>query len=299
MSLSKLSISSLAAGVLLSTSVAMAAPTAITLNPQATNGGAGAVSSTTSAYQVDNILGTLGSVLSIGGFGTTAPAAWSEVGQLVFTNGLLNSNPVLTGFNKVYGTGTYDIFGNFSGAGFGAWGTGFAAKTFLVGSIASFDIDLYAQVGGLNAANISSGGITLNANSIKLGKASFQSFAGITSASLLSGSTSGSASTNLVADFSFIPEAGFANTSSYTDGFFAAPIPFSLTINTSGSSNSGQSNYSRVGSNVTITTGATKVGTTNLTFATQAVPEPGALSLAAIALLGAAYASKRKKVASV
>ena len=295
MSVTKFSIPSLAAGLLLTTSVAMAAPTAVTLNPQATNGGAGAVSSTTAQYQVDNILGTLGSVLNIGGFGTVAPSAWTETGQLVFTNGLLNSNPIATGFNKVYGTGTYDIFGNFSGAGLGGW----AGNSFIVGSISSFTIDLYAQIGGLSLANVSPSGITLNGNSLKLGTANFQSFAGITSASLLTGTTSGKASTGLVADFSFIPEAGFANTASYTDGFFAAPIPFNLTINTSGSSNSGQSTYVRSGQNVTITTGATNVGTTNLTFATQAVPEPGALSLVALGLLGVAYVSKRKKAASV
>ena len=279
-----------AAVTLLSASVAMAVPTSITLNPQATNGGAGAISASTAAFTIDNVAGTLGSVLNIAGAGSAfgVQTAWSENGQFVFGDAKLNNASVTTGWNKAYGSGTYDIFGTFSGAGAGTW----LGTTYLVSAISSFTVELYAQIGGLNTANVSTSGISLTGNSVHLGTATFQQFAGVPTASLLGGSQ---ASTSLVADFAFTPAAGYANSAGYTDGFFAAPVPFQIALNVSGSSNSGQSTYTQSGSNVTITTGANALGTTNVTFEKNAVPEPASLALVGLALAAVGVSARRRR----
>lgn len=105
--------------------------------------------------------------------------------------------------------------------------------------------------------------------------------------------TTGSALTSLSANMAFTPAAGTQGT------FFIAPNPFNVVFavgNAGG--NSLNTGYSVDASgNVTVTTpipGTTNSGTANVTFAT-AVPEPGALSLVGLALVGAAVVGRRRK----
>jgi hypothetical protein len=270
--------------------------TPITLNPDATNGGAGKVNAGQAAFSVDNILTTLSSVLDISS--AVGAGTWNESGAIVFTNGTLNNVGVATQWNALLSSGVYDIYGVFLGGGSGSW----VGSTFLVSTVSSFTIDLYAAPGGMAAPGIpgsgidATGGVTIGATDLLLGTATFSAIGGLTAATLFG---NGSASTALQAIFDFQPNPGFSNTTTplYTDGFFAAPVPFEIGINGSGSSNVGQSTWAPNGAGVRITTGAQQFGTANLTFVE--VPTPGTLALVGLALTGMGVVARRRKVAEV
>lgn len=277
---------------------ANAAFTAITLNPQASNSLAiapGQISPTVAAFQTDNLIGALASTLNITNRGAGNLGSWDESGGFVFTTALFQGFGTVTpsGISKLFGTpgASYDLFGNFSGSGGGQWDA--STTIFKPLSITSFTIDLYAKVGGLTPSPtvFTPTGVDTS-GAVHLGQAVFSGTFSGGEAALGGLGTSGQAQTSLKADFNFIPDAGYANTDTYSDGFFAAPIPFSIQLNTSGGSDSGASTFLQTGSSVTVTTGATRRGSLDVTFEHE-IPEPGSVALVGLGLLGASLARRK------
>ena len=293
MQLKKFSPVVLAAGLLGLSGAAIAA--SITVDPSAPNtGGPGIQICTTcvgalggaSPYVVNSIQTSLGSMLDINA--ATGSTNWNESGQLVFSTYNLATQ---LGGARFFGGGHYDIYGTFLGSGGGTWAL---ANQFNVTSISSFVIQLWASPESGSTIGVTTpttgtqanGGVTAGGADFLLGTATFAGSFGGTNAQL---GAPNSATEQLTATFNFS-----AASPNYTgpSGYFQAPIPFVVAFNGSGSSNAGQSTYVTDGSGVHIRTAFNSGATGNLT--PLAVPEPGALSLAGIALLGLALASRRK-----
>lgn len=307
----KKSLSALAMAAALSVSFsANAAFTAITLNPQATNNLQGQVDATTGSFTTDNLIGALASTLTITNRGATAGdslggnfGSWAEVGGFVFSTALFQGAGTTTpsGLGKLFNSAAkYDFFGNFSGSGTGQWQEILdigLTQAFKPLTISTFTVDLYAKPGGLvgGAGSFTPTGVN-TAGALFLGTATFTgSFSG-GEAALGSFGTSGQAQTSLKADFDFVPNPDFANTDTFTDGFFAAPVPFTIALNTSGGSNSGASTFTQNAANtVTVVTGAQTRGSIDVTFERNVVPEPGSIALVGLGLLGAVLARRQVK----
>ncbi|MDE2367634.1 MAG: PEP-CTERM sorting domain-containing protein [Burkholderiales bacterium] len=260
----------------------------VTLNPQAANGGLGVVDAGTAAFNTTGGTLSLGTsanpnVLTING--TTGVQTWTETGTIYiqptlaqnalygFTNGS-SSSPV--------GLGGYSIYATYSLAGGGAWGTGAFAT--------SFGADPTSIV-----MNMTMFAVTASGPTITLGTAFLrQDPTNLATVALNTGN--GSANSVLSAVLGFTPAAGTTG----AGGFFQAPSPFNININVGSiGGNSGNTTYSIVGGKVVVTTpiAGQSPSTGNFTF-TSVVPEPGALSLAGLALVGAAVASRRKAKAA-
>jgi hypothetical protein len=250
----------------------------LTLDPTANNGGAGVVDAGTPAFQTTGGTISLGtatspSVLRI--LGNTGVANFSESGTIFidkFTNGASN---------VAVGAGAYSIYGVYNINGSGSW---LAPGVYLAsGPTVSFSLNLFADAA--TGPDILLGSASLVPNPTNYA----QFFAG----GGVGAGDSGSANTVLAAVLAFTP-----TNVAYTGlgGFFQAPVPFNININVGAvGGNVGNTVYSvDAGGVVTVTTplAGTSPSTGNLTF-TQ-VPEPGALSLAGIALLGLAAIGRRK-----
>ncbi len=264
---------------LLLTNLASAATT-VTFAPSATNGAQALALSADANFQAVGFSSNLSSVLTIAG--NSGVQSFSETGTIDVTSFINSSNATVA--SGVFSN--YRILGNFSLSGFGSWaGTQYNASP----AGLSFVVNLIGDPGAL-------GGPTINLGSATLVPGSSIAFA-IAFGSIAPNAV-GSALTSLSATLDFTPGPG----TSGVGGFFVAPDPLNLLIAVGNAGGNTMNTGYKVSSTgvVTITnpiTGANP-GTANATFA-QKVPEPGALSLAALGLLGAAYASKRKKVASV
>lgn len=286
----KLSAAVLMAGLVGFSGAAFAGDT-ITLNPSATNSGAGAIYAGQGAFTVDNILGGMKSVLDIST--TTGTGNWSESGSMIFQLGFLNNSAVSTGFNKSFGSGAYDIYGIFTGSGSGAW----VGNKYTVDSVSSFSIKLYASTsttsgsfGTASSGTDATGGVTQGGSDKYLGIATYYpSFTDDIFAKVDPLSTS--ATTSLNARFMFAPNPTYTSGVGY---FFEAPSPFNISIAGSGVANAGEATYATLGNGYRITTGNNKMGSANLTFEHK-IPEPGVLSLAGLALLGLGVNSRRRK----
>ena len=260
----------------------VSAATSVTLNPQATNGlGAAGVLGAAPAFD------TTGGTLVLGSAATPANLTInSNVGVSAFTE---NGRILLTSFTNalnplgIPGTGLltqYNVYADFTLTGFGQWG-GNVFQASQAGL--TFTATLFGDDVGGNAP--------VALGSLVLTNAATSFAVALTSAPPIPGG-SGTANTTFSALLDFTPAAGTTG----VGGFFQAPSPFDININLgSVGGNNGNTSYSvSAGGVVTILTpvgGSPSTG--NFTFV-QAVPEPTALSLVGLALVGAAAATRRK-----
>lgn len=269
------------------------AATTATFDPTAGNGDPSnkTVYAGQSAFTFSSIQTSLASQLDINGSSGTG-VGWQESGHLIFNtyDGGFQRNG-----NRTYGGGAYDIYGTFTGSGIGDWG----GNQFTVTGIGGFTIKIYASpnlgtaltAGTPTSGTQANGGVTGGSKDFLLGTATFAGSFGGTNAQLLGGPTSGIATTQLTAAFGFTPASA-----AYTGigGFFQAPTPFNLTLSASGSSNQAQSVWTADKTGVHVVTAAGGGATGNIRLVNN-VPEPTALSLVGLALVGAAAASRKKK----
>jgi len=274
MSLKRLLSAALVTGSLLAAGAATAA-TLVTLNPSATNGGAGALSAD-GPFQAVGFQSNLYSTLTIGG--NTGVQGFLETGYIKITSFMDSANGVVaSGVNSNYG-----IIGNFSLSGVGVW----AGNFFQMSPVGvSMVVTLLGDPGNDGVGPM-----------VNLGTATLVSSPSPVAFAVAFGSTAlgatGDALTSLSANLQLSPAPGTTG----VGGFFEAPIPFNiqLAVGNAGG-NSANTSYT-----VDATTGVVTVitpkgpgvnpGTANATF----VPEPGALSLAALALIGVGVATRRK-----
>lgn len=285
--ISKKSISAaFAIGALAVSGLASAA--VVTLNPTNTNGGAGAIDPGVAAFATTGGVLSLGtstnpSVLTVSTAWSGAPtnATASEAGRIFiqptaaqnalygFTNGS-SSSPV--------GLGNYSIYADFTATGAGTW----LAPT-------------YFQIFSGLTVNATFHAVRSDNVDVVLGTASLVSSAN-NFANLTLANSGDAANTVLSAILAFTPAAGYSG----PNGFFQAPDPFNININIgSVGGNPGNTTYVIDGSGQVVVS-TPKAGespsTGNFTF-TTAVPEPGALSLAGLALLAVGLSSRRKAAA--
>ena len=286
---SKLLRVAVAASSLCVASLASAAPVAnVTFNPYATNGGLGTVKGTLgtappATFQAVGFASDLSSTLTINAT-TGSNVGFSETGRLDITAFKDASNAsVVSGVGLATdANANYAIYGIFNLSGTGNWG----GATYTANQAGlTFTVDLYADPSGPAAAfHIGKAVVDLGAPAVAFAVA-FGS---------LANGASGPALTSLSASLNFIPDAGTTG----AGGFFQAPVPFhiGLAVGNAGG-NTLNTGYSVSNSGV-VTVGTplpgTNPGTANVTF-TAKVPEPGALSLAGLALLGLGAAGRRRK----
>ena len=282
----KLFAAALVAGSLVA-SVGAQAATVLTLNPSSSNAPAGPViDALTGAFQTDNIHGQLTSKLTINALvgGTT----FEETGTILINEFLLNNVVANSGVYRA-GGGNYDLYATFISTGNGLW----LGNTFAVGVVSTLNVKLWASpsagtsqtIATPTLSNVQGSGVTAGNMDFLLANASF----------LSDGTEFGSAtragakgSTFLSANLNFFPALGTEGS-----GFFQAPTPFKINLGSSSSTNGNQTTYAVVAGKAIFTTPVSTTGTSNLT-PIAVVPEPGALSLVGLALLGLGLAGKRR-----
>jgi hypothetical protein len=278
MSPNKLLSSALVASSLLVAGAANANIQTVYFSPTANNNGQGAIG-TAADFNAVGFQSNMSSTFTI--LGTSGIAAVTETGYLNLTSFQdAAANTVTSGVNSDYRLGA-----TFTLTGMGLW-TGNMITLNPLG--ASLNVNLYANGLATNpATGTLIGTASLDASSPAVAFA--VAFGG------LANGDSGQALTSLTAGLKFDPVADYTGPL----GFFQAPYPLNikLAIGNAGG-NPINTGYSVSGTTVTIVNPvpSSNMGTANVTF----VPEPGALALAGIALLGAAVASRRKaKTSSV
>lgn len=261
-----------------------------TFNPSAANGDAAnkTVFAGQGAFTFNSIQTSLASQLDIAQ-ATGNNIGWQESGHLIINS--YNGGFQALG-NRTYAGGAYDIYGIFTGTGIGNWG----GNNFTVTGISGFTIKLYASpatgsaltAGTPTSGTQANGGITAGSKDFLLGTASFAGSFGGTQAQL---NVDGTATSQLTASFAFTPASAAYEG---IGGFFQAPTPFNLQLSASGSSNALQSTYTVDGAGGVHVVTAAGLGATGNIRLLNKVPEPTALSLVGLALVGAAAASRRK-----
>jgi len=287
-----ISKSLVAAAAALVFSGASLAGTVVTLNPQATNGGAGQLASGVGEFQTTGGTLQLGkispsepSVLTI--FGNTGFAGFQESGRIYLKTFEDNNGDTIASsglsLNSTAANTNYSLYIEFSLTGVGQWlsTTAYAASP----ASLSFTATLYGDDDLSTAASRTTlGALTL------LGSQTSYALA-FTSGDVTS-TTGGTANTAFSATLGFDPAAGTTG----ADGFFKAPSPFAIDIAIGSiGGNNGNTTYSVAGTTVTVTTptvGSSSTG--NFTFVND-VPEPGALSLAGLALFGLGVMGRKRK----
>jgi hypothetical protein len=284
----------------------------LTLNPSATNGGAGTLDAGTSSFETNNSQTAFTSLLDVGA--TTGATTYSESGNLQ----ILNFNPAPGTTSNV--TNTYNVYATFKVQGTGAWTD---ATTFVAdpNAISLFDVTIYGSPGcttsgshpgsgcgatsGLvfstpttgNATTLAQFGITQSPADFLLGNSTLipttTNQASFTLSSDPNSNSGGTAATNIIALVDFTPAAG----TSGVGGFWEKPDPFLINIGTQEGGNNNNTNYAVSGGHVVITTtnvGGVNQGGGSLNYE-AVVPEPGTLALLSAGLLAAGGAGFRRK----
>jgi len=255
------------------TTVAHAAAT-VTFSPTATNGGAGAIG-TVGDFSAVGFQSNLASTLVISG--NSGTVSYSETGLITITSFRDASNSEVTsGVNS-----DYTLKAAFTLTGTGTWsGSTFAANPLTT----AFGVDIWAN--GVTTGDLI-GTAALDPTRPQVAFA-------IAFGSVAPGA-SGSALTSLTASLAFTPTAGYEG----AGGFFqTTPLNLVLAVGNAGGNTQNTGYTVDAAGNVSfiLPVGTANEGTANVTFERQTVPEPGMLSLAGIALVGAAIAGRRRKV---
>lgn len=277
--------------------------TVLTLNPSATNGGAGTLDAGTVAFDADNISGSLYSLIDITSTGVGGHAGQNasvtESGVIPLRIFDLGGIAQASNVDRATGTGTYDIYAAFNFSGVGTW---LSDNLLVVGGVNSLSVTLWGSptLGSTPAF----GAPTTTADGLSGSLQGDMDFI-LATGSLVVGATnnglvaigngaSGSAATTLSSLIDFTPAAGTTG----VGGFFEAPDPFNINFGTSSGSNNNQSTFTDVGNFTQVTTPGSQPGTANLTPIAQ-VPEPGVLGLLGLGMFGLAISSARKRKVAV
>ena len=265
---------------------ANASATIVTLDPAATNGGAGQLSATNGPFTTDKATTNFGSFLTINSLpGAVGPVTATETGFFDINQFSITPNST-SGLHS-----NYFIYATFTISTTGIW-----AGTTFIGSPGATTVTATVHgspgnqtASGLQYCNPTSGtfGIcTPGSSDFILGTASLNT--GITASATTTGTSSGLAAESFDAILNFLPAAGTTGLS----GFWQSPIPFNVTLNTSATGNAGSpgTTYTTSGGKTFILTSVTAgtnpigAGSGNIIFQ-SVVPEPGTLALVGLAIL--------------
>lgn len=275
-----LSVSTLVAASFLAT---QAFATIVTLDPQATNGGAGTLSATNPAFPTDKGTTNFASLLDIAS--TTGTSSFSETGFLDVNEWSITPN-TLSGIHD-----TYFLYATFTISGTGTW----LAPNFFSADPGSLTVtaNIFGSPGdnttsGLTYCNPTVGtfGIcTAGSQDFLLGTATLQT--GISANVTLAGGNLASEVFDGILDFT--PAPGTQG----PGGFWNSPNPFNVTLNTSATGNAGTpgTTFTQSGGHTfvltSVTTGTKPIGagSGNIIFQAFQVPEPSTVALLGVAFL--------------
>lgn len=257
----------------------------VTLNPAANGIGGGAVFNTTGGTLFLGQTGTPAlsqTTLTINGTSGSG-VSYTESGRIFvesFRDSTIGPGALaLPGFNAYPNAGQWGVYIDFTLSGVGFWSGAIGAGGTFSATSASLASSMWANPVGAGP-------------NLKLATLTLSNVA--TAIAVTFGTpTLGSALTSFSGIADFTPEAGTTG----LGNFFQAPSPFLINVSLGNvGGNFQNTGYSVVGTTVSMVVpinGAGTSGTGNFEFINKPVPEPGALALVAIALVGAGVATRR------